>query len=255
MRTNKDAYRALAFVVGLPLGLSFFLGFPFDTMSQAQAIYLAYSILYFLAVFTPELIIKSYNQTPRTKLQSIRVSAGSLTSTGGLVALISLPYSETTLLEYFYEWIWIFFALSIVLSVLVFRLWSFGMNKASQKMLITGLRTIGYSTLCSAAIRYAYGLSPVQTFCSFLIILGVFNHLIWPGNSKLFAKRKKATPLAKRTIDFIESLSFTSGITLLISITPSIQDLPLENTVTFFITVFTTHWFFSLAKGSQPVNS
>lgn len=256
MRTNRDAYTALAIVVGLTLGLSIIIGFPFNTLPKENALYLIQSILYFLAVFTPDLIIGSYNKTPRTKLQKIRVSARSLTSTGGLVALISFPNSETTPLEYFHEWIWLILILLTALSILAFRLYSsFGINKVSQKLIINGLRTIGYASLCSAAIRYAYGLSPVQAFCSFLIILGIFNHLTWPGNAKLIATRKKATPPAKRAIDFIESLSFTSGITLLISITPSILDLSIVDIVTFFLTVFTTHWFFSLARGRQPVNS
>lgn len=255
MRTNKDAYTALAFVVGLPLGLSFILGFPFDTLSQEKALYLLHSILYFLAVFTPDLIIGSYNQTPRTKLQKVRVSARSLTSTGGLVALFSFPNSDTTVLDYFSEWIWLILILFIALSTLVFRLYCyFGMNKVSQKMLTMGFRTSGYAILCSAAMHHSYGLSPAQTICSFLMILGVFNHQIWPRNFKLLAIRKKATPLSRRLIDFVESLSLSSGVTLLISLSPSNHANSIADTVAFFSILLTTHWLFSL-KGRQSVSS
>lgn len=255
MRTNKDVYRAMAFVVGLPLGLSFLLGFPFDTMSQSQAMYLAHSILYFLAVFTPGLMIKSYNETPRTKFQSTRTSARSLTSTGGLVALISFPSSETTLLLYFYEWIWLILILMSALSFLVFRLYSsFRFNKVSQKMIIIAFRTIGYASLFSAVMGYVYSLSIVQTICSFLVILGVFNNQVWPGNTKLLATRKKATPLAKRAIDFVESLSFSSGITLLISLSPSSQANSIADTLVYFAILFTAHWIFSLARGRQSLS-
>lgn len=256
MRTNRDAYTALAIVVGLPLGLSIIIGFPFNTLQKENALYLIQSILYFLAVFTPDLIIGSYNKTPRTKLQKVRVSARSLTSTGGLVALISFPNSETTPLEYFYEWIWLILILLTALSILAFRLYSsFGMNKVSQKMHAMGLCTIGYAILCSTVIHHFYSLSPVQTICSFLMILGVFNNQVWPGNAKLIATRKKATPSAKRAIDLVESLSFSSGITLLISLSPSNLANSIADIVAFFLIVFTTHWFFSLAKGRQSVNS
>ena len=121
-----------------------------------------------------------------------------------------------------------------------------------KKLLLTGVKVMGFSALFAILVGLVVELSGVQIFFLTLVVQCVFVSLIFPGNKKLEATLSKATPFARRVIRFTARLSFAAGITLIV-ILPFVktEKQAVGTIVTVLFGVFIGHWLVTRNRDEQ----
>lgn len=254
MRTDKDAYKALGWLVLLTVG-SFLLIAVLEGSPGKVDPNRYMSLLLVLVVFMAPDLCRGFSQTNNTsglteKRRRFSTPVGLLS----VVSVASFPDANVNvsdLPEYGYT---IAVMLFVILAISLFDLITlYSRKNVVRKLLFIGFKTALFSAIFAIVLGFVEGLTEVQVFWLFMIVIGVTANVLTPDNNKLKVAIKRATPVARRVIRLIERMSFVSGITLIAALPfVDVEGNTLDKTLVVAVAILIVHWIFTRTRDERP---
>lgn len=184
-----------------------------------------------------------YKSEPDTSLSNIKRRAAGSVGASAVAAIMTFPDGTVQPSQVF--------DYGIVLGVLVlFSLGSVLLNFAAlsnrevdrDDFLSSTVKALVGALITAIFLGKLQGLSAVQIFWLFVVVLGVFTNLDWPNNKQLAEAMAKAQPFERRVSRIVERSGFAIGVTAILVVATFDRERSLVDFLGTAMIIGLCHW-------------